>query len=131
MRTLFEALIDAAGESSSYATVRENDIYSSALEGAVALSPLSMSWGMIQEFDPFSQDSALTQVRIAMMTISQEIVGIFLHGSDCDQAVKDANDGLCGELPSKKDVISIHETRGGEIFLGSVCDSGEYRYGSM
>lgn len=129
LKTMIEKLVSAAGSSSSFAKVLDNDIYKDAFPQEAENSPLIMPWGFIQEFDPFSQDSALSSVRLGVIHIAYQIVGAFLHGSDCSQDVKDANDGLCGELPSmKNEVLPIKETRGGEdsqIFMASGCDSGE------
>lgn len=129
LRTMIETLVSAAGDSSSFKTVKDNDIYKDAFPPGSSNSPLSMAWGFIQVCDPFSQGSALSSVRLGVIQIAYQIVGSFLHGSDCSQEVKDANDGLCGELPSmKNEVLPIKETRGGEdsqIFMASGCDSGE------
>ena len=126
MKVLIEELVSQAGSNSAFATVTENSIYKKAFDVGVSNSPLSMAWGFVAVFDPFSQDSALSAVRTGMIKIAQQIVGLFLYGSDCDQDVKDANDGLCGDLPSMRNsVLPIKETRGGEIFMAAGCDSGE------
>lgn len=88
------------GAGSVFQTVLDNTIYSDALEDLVdpMTSPLLMSFGFVQAFDPWSEGGVLQIVMGAIVDIFQTIVGFFLYGCD----IREVD---CGDLPSLRNEV--------------------------
>lgn len=80
--------------------VLDDPVYFNALEDLTnpENSPLLMSFGFVEAFDPWSDGGVLQTVMSAIVDIFQTIVGFFLYGCDI-------NDDDCGDLPSLRNEV--------------------------
>lgn len=98
---IVSALASLGGSDSVFQKVIDNNVYSNALKDLVdpESSPLLMSFGFVEAFDPWSDGGVLQTVMSAIVEIFQTIVGFFLYGCDI-------NDDDCkGVLPSLQNEV--------------------------
>jgi hypothetical protein len=87
---IVSGLASLGGSGSVFQKVLDNTIYSDALADInPSESPLLMSFGFVQAFDPWTEGGFLHVVMSAIVDIFQTIVGFFLYGCDI-------NDDDCG-----------------------------------